>query len=737
MKHVLGLIAVLIFAPGAHAQLLVEHFLYNDGSLGASGVGSAVWTAGDSPSTSIQVSSAAALTNSQLDGIAGKGVVMSGGTFKKRAAPFTAQNSGSVYVSFLMRVQTAGSGAKAIVYLNDTTSATSSPELGVFLDGNSIGIGKNASTPVTSTTLSAGTHLIVAAYTFLAGADRVDLWVDPTSLGSTTNVPSATLTTTSGSDGTSLAALFLNHAVNQTIYVDEIRLGTSWADVTPTTGAPPPPLPPSFSVTEAFFDPAGFVLRGVGGSPTSTYFVVASTDPSASMSTWPAIATNQFDLAGNFDCTNSVSPLEAQQYFSVRSIGALPPPPVGPTITNQPQGVTVTEGNSASFAVGASGTAPLLYQWYFNTNVLLTGGTNSTLLLSNVSFNDAGDYSVVISNSVGTAASSFATLTVNPANTNLDFGPIGFCNSGGTITGGAAGPTVYVGSETQLRAYSDVNGPYTIYVTNSFNLTGMGTHVRANKTIIGLGPNIVLTGGGLYMHGGGGGTNTYNIIIRNLTIRNSTDDNIGITSGSNRIWIDHCTFMDASDGCMDFVKGADSLTVSWCKFVYTSPALSHRLACLISSSDSDAGVDMGKLRATFHHNWFADNCDQRMPSVRFGRVHAFNNYFNTPGNLYAIRARLFSECRIENNFFDSVGNPWEVYLTPAGGDTGKVWAADNTLVNCTFTPYSDTKEGLYSLIVPGTNTVFAPPYTYNLDPAADIPDTVINNAGAGKGPFAP
>jgi pectate lyase len=245
-----------------------------------------------------------------------------------------------------------------------------------------------------------------------------------------------------------------------------------------------------------------------------------------------------------------------------------------------------------------------------------------------------------------------------------------------------------------------------------------------------------LTGGGLYMHGNSS-SNANNIIIRNLTIVGSIDDNIGMTAGASHIWIDHCTFVDASDGCMDYVKGSDWLTVSWCKFYYTSPSLDHRLACLISSSDDDAAVDIGKLHVTFHHNWFGSNCDQRMPSVRFGRVHAFNNYYSAAGNLYCIRSRLYSECRVENNYFDSVGNPWEVYLTPAGGDTGKVYAVDNTLVNCTFTPASDPDEGLYSIIVPGTDTVFAAPYSYNLDAAATVPDSVTNYAGAGKGPFAP
>src|SRR6185369_8397213 len=62
-----------------------------------------------------------------------------------------------------------------------------------------------------------------------------------------------------------------------------------------------------------------------------------------------------------------------------------------------------------------SGTAPLSYQWYFNTNTLLTDATNAALTLTNVQFSDAGGYSVIVTNSLGSATSSVATLTVNPA----------------------------------------------------------------------------------------------------------------------------------------------------------------------------------------------------------------------------------------------------------------------------------------------------------------------------------
>lgn len=83
-----------------------------------------------------------------------------------------------------------------------------------------------------------------------------------------------------------------------------------------------------------------------------------------------------------------------------------------PFITSQPATQTVTVGETATFNVAASGTAPLSYQWRLNsTNI--AGATADTLVLTNVQPAAAGVYSVVVSNAVGTATSSNATLTVN------------------------------------------------------------------------------------------------------------------------------------------------------------------------------------------------------------------------------------------------------------------------------------------------------------------------------------
>lgn len=94
--------------------------------------------------------------------------------------------------------------------------------------------------------------------------------------------------------------------------------------------------------------------------------------------------------------------------------------PAAPAIFSGPTDQTVTIGQTATFLVQAGGTAPLSYQWSLN-NVDLPNATNASLILNNVQRNQAGRYSVVVTNAYGSATSSNASLVVNfpPASVDL------------------------------------------------------------------------------------------------------------------------------------------------------------------------------------------------------------------------------------------------------------------------------------------------------------------------------
>ncbi|HEY9044963.1 MAG TPA: PQQ-dependent sugar dehydrogenase [Ohtaekwangia sp.] len=106
-------------------------------------------------------------------------------------------------------------------------------------------------------------------------------------------------------------------------------------------------------------------------------------------------------------------------YYLERSSGALfriiYTVNTAPAIVTQPASVTVSAGQPATFSVTATGTAPLTYQWQKN-NANISGATASTYTIASTQASDAGAYRVIVSNSVGTATSNAAQLTVTTFN---------------------------------------------------------------------------------------------------------------------------------------------------------------------------------------------------------------------------------------------------------------------------------------------------------------------------------
>jgi Immunoglobulin domain/Immunoglobulin I-set domain len=86
-----------------------------------------------------------------------------------------------------------------------------------------------------------------------------------------------------------------------------------------------------------------------------------------------------------------------------------------PGFTTQPANLTVTAGQSATFTVVATGTAPLSYQWQRGTTNI-SGATSASYKLATTSASDNGAaFRVVVKNAVGSATSNSATLTVDSA----------------------------------------------------------------------------------------------------------------------------------------------------------------------------------------------------------------------------------------------------------------------------------------------------------------------------------
>ena len=357
------------------------------------------------------------------------------------ASPIT---SGSVYLSFIFKQNTlaASTSGSTIAGLDDdgaytTGSGRVASALGVHVKQTNsttylVGIRK-----ALGATAGGGTDLfytgdsfvtnetvfIVAKYTFGAGAgdDTVTLWVNPAtnSFGGIEPVASIAATNTGNTtDAAQLQYAFVrcNSSTTSGINeIDDVRVGSTWADVTPAGGVVQPPVTNSQPrITQSFLAPGGLVLRGTNGVTNGVYQVLSSTAVITPMTNWPAIGTNLFDASGNFDCTNPVSPSDAQRFYRILVGGQIVQPPTNPpSITTQPTNLIVAAGQTATFYGAASGTAPLAYQWFFNTNTPLANGANATYVITNAQAANEGSYTLRVTNSAGSVTSVVATLTVN------------------------------------------------------------------------------------------------------------------------------------------------------------------------------------------------------------------------------------------------------------------------------------------------------------------------------------
>jgi pectate disaccharide-lyase len=420
-QTLLTLLTGLLLLSGAQAAVqtlpFTDHFAYTAGNLYT--VGAGVWDASGSTGPELTVATAATLTAPVgFAAASGNGIKWTpSGTARRSIMQFTAATGGTLYASFLVNLASPpSSGTKLVAYFDSSTSQPTSPQLGFFIGSGLVGIAKKGSTPAATVSVANGTtHLVVVRYTFTGtSSDQVDLWVDPaSSTYGASNAPVASGSTSGGNNVASIPyfGIYAISGSGPSIYLDEVRIATNWAGVTPAASVSPAAVP---VVTNAWMTADGLVMRGTNGSAGVEYGVMTTPSLPQPMSQWTLLAKYYFDANGNFDCTNPLPTGSPQKFYRLQ-IGNLPPLYVAPVITNQPPNRTVAEGQNTSFSVGASGTAPLSYQWYFNTNTLLAGKTSATLSLSTVATNQSGGYFVIVTNVAGAATSSVATLTVTSA----------------------------------------------------------------------------------------------------------------------------------------------------------------------------------------------------------------------------------------------------------------------------------------------------------------------------------
>ncbi|MDZ4848085.1 MAG: hypothetical protein SGI77_02230 [Pirellulaceae bacterium] len=228
-----------------------------------------------------------------------------------------------------------------------------------------------------------------------------------------------------------------------------------------------------------------------------------------------------------------------------------------------------------------------------------------------------------------------------------------------------------------------------------------------------------------------------NVIIRNLNFRDlwvldptGKYDRWGwdyvVIDESHHVWVDHCNFDRAYDGMIDIKKGSDLVTLSWNVF------RDQKKCMLVGHSDSKTAesLDQGKLSVTFHHNWF-DRIEERIPRMRFGNAHVFNNLV-TELNGKGIQSTSGAASLVENCVFAKPTARAMPTVEENDGPSGTI-----KVINCVIegaasskTVFREFGEKEFAFNEPYRKNV--PPYHYVLDPVTEVTTIVMQGAGAGK-----
>jgi hypothetical protein len=192
--------------------------------------------------------------------------------------------------------------------------------------------------------------------------------------------------------------------------------------------------PQSLTVTQS--QSAVFSVTAVGTTPLSCQWWFNSAPISGATATNYTLSSAQATNAGSY------SVVVTNVLGSITSSVAMLTVTLPPTVTNPPQSLTVNQGGAAPFSVGVSGTAPFGYQWLFNGGVI-SAATASGYTVASAQATDAGSYSVVITNVLGSVTSAVATLTVivPPAITNQPVSRTVLQGTCATFTVAASGTT--------------------------------------------------------------------------------------------------------------------------------------------------------------------------------------------------------------------------------------------------------------------------------------------------------
>ena len=195
-------------------------------------------------------------------------VYLPGENYQEALLPFTSVTSGTVFYSVALNLTAAPTGAS---YTLGLATGNTNYAAVIFVrasgGGYELGIANRSNgTPTYHSTVYSlnSTVFLVASYEFVTGTgnDVSSLWINPApaTFGETA-IPTATVTHTGGTDMTAISQFLVRGAAGSPVgLLDELRVGTTWASVTP----PEPtviPEPSAYAAVLGLGALVGLVLR--------------------------------------------------------------------------------------------------------------------------------------------------------------------------------------------------------------------------------------------------------------------------------------------------------------------------------------------------------------------------------------------------------------------------------------------------------------------------------------------
>jgi hypothetical protein len=193
-----------------------------------------------------------------------------------------------------------------------------------------------------------------------------------------------------------------------------VTSATATLTVTAMATAPTITQQPS-SVTVTAGQSAAFSVMATGTAPLTYQWFMNGTAAGTNSSTFPIAQTTSGQTGAQIHV--KVSNATGSATSNTVTLTVNPVAPTAPAITQQPANAAVTAGQSATFTMTATGTAPLTYQWFMNGSAV---GTNSnTYTISQTTLGQTGaQIFVTVTNAVSSATSQTVMLTVNAVQTS-------------------------------------------------------------------------------------------------------------------------------------------------------------------------------------------------------------------------------------------------------------------------------------------------------------------------------